>query len=250
MATDTTSAGKITAERPALVALGAVALLAAVSAAISYSHMLEWARVNGDSGVNAWRGYLFPLSVDGSIVAASAIIYADARAGRRSDWLAYSLLGVGIAWSVVANVGHDWVSPIAAKLIAGWVPVSLAASVELLLRFIRRRREQAELIARKAEQSHRRATPRPVEAKPATEVAEEVVAPQLLRATGTEGGGERPDWMPEGATIAQAMKAYLVNVNPEANGVELDSKVGVPIFGAKPGYGRRIVREFRAERES
>jgi hypothetical protein len=52
------------------VALMAVALVGGIAAAISYSHMLDWAKANGDVNAHEWRAYLFPLSVDGAIVAA------------------------------------------------------------------------------------------------------------------------------------------------------------------------------------
>ncbi|MGH3659866.1 MAG: DUF2637 domain-containing protein, partial [Micromonosporaceae bacterium] len=87
-----------------------------------------------------WRAMLFPLAVDGLLVAASVVLLADSRAGRHPDWLAYLLATTGAAVSVAANVAHDWTHPVAATAIAGWPPVALLGSYELLMRLLRRLR--------------------------------------------------------------------------------------------------------------
>ena len=48
--------------------IAAVFLLAGIAAVVSYSHMYELAQRHGEP---AWRAALFPLSVDGMIVASS-----------------------------------------------------------------------------------------------------------------------------------------------------------------------------------
>ena len=88
------NAGDARAERPgrgtAVAGVGTVAVSAAV---ISYSHVMELARRAGETRMATW---LLPLSIDGAIAAAVAVILADSRAGRRprgltcyswhSDW--------------------------------------------------------------------------------------------------------------------------------------------------------------------
>lgn len=128
----------------ALALLGMLAVVVVV-AAISYSHMYDWAKANAEP---EWRARLSPISADGAILAASIVMYVDARMRHRADWLAYVIVVSNILWSVFANVVHDWSSPVAAKLIAGWPPVTLAATVELLLRFSRRLRERSDELAR------------------------------------------------------------------------------------------------------
>ncbi|WP_274518790.1 DUF2637 domain-containing protein [Streptomonospora alba] len=78
-----------------------VCLLAAIAAVVSYAHMFELALRHGEP---AWRAGLFPLSVDGMIVAASMSLLSDARQGRRGGALPWILLIVGSAASLAANV--------------------------------------------------------------------------------------------------------------------------------------------------
>ncbi len=70
-------------------------------AVISYSHMFELARRHGEPD---WRAALFPLSVDGMIVASSMTLLADAHRGRRGGPLPWSLLILGGLASLAANV--------------------------------------------------------------------------------------------------------------------------------------------------
>ncbi len=112
-----------------------VAVVAAIAGAISYGHMHDWASANGEP---AWRALLFPLSVDGLLIAASVVLLADSRAERPADKLAYVLVVVASLVSVTANVAHDWVSRIAEISIAGWPPLALVGSYELLMRLLRR----------------------------------------------------------------------------------------------------------------
>jgi hypothetical protein len=256
------------------VALVAVAVVGGIAAVISYSHMLDWAKANEDA-VSEWRSFLFPVSVDGAIVAASAVLYADSRAGRKADWLAYLIVIVGVLWSIVANVAHDTTGWGAQKGIAAWPPVALALVVEMVFRFVRRMSEQAEELAEVEAEAQRVAEQRAAEA---ARLAEEKAAEEIkteerrreraerreqrqqpleeseaevfqLRATGTDGA-ERPAWLIEGATAEQAMHAYLAAVNPTATGAELDRIVGVPYFGTTPGYGRKAARKWREQQES
>lgn len=267
---------------PVGVALLAASSLGSIVAAISYSHMLDWAKANGDTGPDEWRAYLFPLSVDGAIVAASAVIYADVRAGRKADKLAYFVAVVGMLWSIVANVAHDVTGWLAAKAIAGWPAIALAVVVELVFRFVRRMREQADSLAAAEREAAERAEAARVEAEriaaEAARIAEEAAIRKAeaeqrrreraeqrerekveqreepeaeviqLRTTGT-GGVERPTWLIEGATAEQAMRSYLANVDNEANGAELDREVGRPYFGTSDGYGRKVARTWREEQQ-
>lgn len=266
---------------PVGVALFATSSLVGIVAAISYSHMLDWAKANGDTGADEWRAFLFPLSVDGAVVAASAVIYADARAGRKADKLAYFVAVVGMAWSVIANVAHDKTGWLAEKAIAGWPAVALAVVVELVFRFVRRMREQADQLAAAEREAAERAEAARIEAEriaaEEARAAEEAAARKAeteqrrrekaeqrerekaeqepeaevlqLRATGTDGT-ERPAWLVEGATAEQAMRNYLATVDSSATGADLDRMVGVPYFGTTPGYGRRVRREWRQQQES
>jgi hypothetical protein len=261
------------------VALIAVAIVGGIAAVISYSHMLDWAKANEDAA-SEWRSFLFPISVDGAIMAASAVLYADSRAGRKADKLAYAIVTIGVLWSIVANVAHDTTGWGAQKGIAAWPPVALALVVEMVFRFVRRMSEQADALAKAAAEAQRLAEEAQAEADRLAEekAAEEARAEERrreraekreraeqrqreqppeepeaevfqLRATGTDGG-ERPAWLIEGATAEQAMHSYLGTVDASATGADLDRIVGVPYFGTTPGYGRKVARKWREQQES
>lgn len=242
------------------LAVFAVLAVTGIAAVISYSHMNDWALANHEPD---WRARLFPLSVDGSILAASLVLYADSRAGRRADKLAYLITVSGLGWSVGANIGHTWVDPLAAKMIAGWPPIAMFLSVELLFRFARRTRGQADAEVRKATKQ-KAAPPAPVaEDRPVTVPKPRPAPaprpePEPVAAPVDDGQPEGlplhsvpsdwPDWLPAGANAGQACIAYLTKVNPDAKATEVDEEVGKYIR-MSDGYARRKVREFDLSRQ-
>ncbi|MCK9931285.1 DUF2637 domain-containing protein [Frankia sp. Mgl5] len=110
----------------------AVATVAAVAGFVSYRHMRGVALQYGE---DAMTSAVLPFSVDGLIVAASMTMLADRRAGRRRSWLSYTLLMLGACASLAANVLHAEPTT-AARIIAGWPPLALLGSYELLMRQI------------------------------------------------------------------------------------------------------------------
>ncbi|TQN32697.1 uncharacterized protein DUF2637 [Haloactinospora alba] len=115
------------------ITLAAVLLLAVIAAVVSYAHMFELALGHGEP---AWRAGLFPLSVDGMIVAASMSLLSDAGQGRRGGVLPWTLLIVGSAASLAANVAVAdptvW-----SRVIHAWPAFALIGSYELLMRQFR-----------------------------------------------------------------------------------------------------------------
>lgn len=223
------------------LAIIAVVGVAAIGFAISYSHMFDWALANGEP---EWRATLFPLSVDGSILAASLVLYADSRAGRRASLLAYFITVIGIGWSIGANIGHGWISWIAAMLIAGWPPIAMALSVELFFKFIRRWRGQADAEVRKAARrkpAEPIAAPEPEQVEASVEPEREPVQLPLPRPE----SGQHPTWMPEQATARTAALAFLA-VNPDADAPTLRKALD-PHFSIDASYARRIVRAHGAQ---
>lgn len=111
----------------------AVLLLAAIAAVVSYSHMYDLALRHGEP---AWRAALFPLSVDGMVVAASMTLLSDARQGRRGGLLPWGLLILGSLASLAANIAVAdptmW-----SRIIHAWPSVALIGGYELLMRQFR-----------------------------------------------------------------------------------------------------------------
>jgi len=103
----------------------AVALVAAVA---SYEHMRALAELAGEG----WRSWLLPISVDGLAVAASMTMLVRRRAGERAGALPWVALLLGLGASLAANVAAA-APTVAGRLVAGWPPVGLLLSYELLL---------------------------------------------------------------------------------------------------------------------
>lgn len=113
--------------------IAAVLLLAVIASVVSYSHMYELALRHGEP---EWRAALFPLSVDGMIVASSMTLLSDARNGRKGGLLPWSLLIIGSAASLAANVAvadpKMW-----SRIIHAWPSFALIGAHELLMREFR-----------------------------------------------------------------------------------------------------------------
>jgi hypothetical protein len=239
--------GRVELVTVVVLVLLALTAVIAVAVAISYSHMFDWALINGEP---RWRAHLSPISVDGAMLAASLVMYADARMRNRKDWLAYLTMIAGVVWSVLANMNHDWVSPMAAKAIAAWPPLALAVSVELVLRFVRRLRERSEVQAHKIEKTQVRVEPKAA-AAPRPMPAPQAIRSEPLSLDGLTVEMSMAGWAPSDydGNLGEAMRGYLEKVNPEASGSELWTTVG-PFFGRTgkdSGMGRTIARKFKED---
>ncbi|WP_433015095.1 DUF2637 domain-containing protein [Kribbella sp. CA-294648] len=232
--TDTTVTGPSVWERRTLLAatVAVVTGVAGIAAAISYGHMHDWASANGEP---SWRALLFPLSVDGLLIAASAVLLADSRSGRKADWLAWALVVVGSLVSVTANVAHDWVARAAEIAIAGWPPLALVGSYELLMRLLRRLRlpvavdTEAVVVETLPDSAGAEPTePHPVRPAPRKK------APAKARAT---AGKSRPSREPEAREWWERERAE----GREPSGAAVARSVGVD-----GSLGRRWLREWQA----
>ena len=109
-----------------------VASVASVAGYASYVHQRAFALQGGADAVSA---ALWPLSVDWLLLLATVGLLNSARddVGRRARavvWLAFLL---GIAVSLAANVAAAPAMAWKPMLVAGWPPVALLLSVELLV---------------------------------------------------------------------------------------------------------------------
>ncbi|MBN1171086.1 MAG: DUF2637 domain-containing protein [Micromonosporaceae bacterium] len=110
------------------IAVLTVSGLAGLAGWISYRHMVLLARRSGHSGIDA---HAFPLTVDGLDLIGVLVLLADRRTGRRSGALPWTVLGIGAAASVVANIA---VAPgnAVARAISGWSAIALLAAAKML----------------------------------------------------------------------------------------------------------------------
>ena len=114
--------------------IGCVTLLALIAGTVSYLHMHALVALHGQPG---WVAALTPLSVDGTIVAASTTLLADSRSGERGGFLPWALLIVGSVASLAANVAVAEPTTIG-RVIAAWPSFALIGSYEMLMRQVRR----------------------------------------------------------------------------------------------------------------
>ena len=119
----------------AITAAGGVAVVALTAAVISFSHVRRLAVEAGETELAAW---LLPISIDGAIVAAVAVILADSRAGRRPAGLTWLLLLLGLTSSLAANIASAEPT-LTARAVAAWPPIALALGIEVLAGRARRR---------------------------------------------------------------------------------------------------------------
>lgn len=111
-----------------------VTVVAVTAAVISFEHVRTLALRAGERELTSW---LLPVSIDGAIAAAVAVLLADSRAGRRSAALAWLLLAMGLASSLAANVASAHPST-TARAVAAWPPLALALGIEVLAGLVRR----------------------------------------------------------------------------------------------------------------
>lgn len=123
------------AEIIAAVTVATIVLLVVslAAGAQSWGHMYDWARLNKEPH---WRALLFPIGVDGAIIASTVVLYIDHRLQRPGHKLAQVLLAVGVIISVVANVLHDMPGVVAAKSISAIGPLCLFGIFHLFGQFI------------------------------------------------------------------------------------------------------------------
>jgi hypothetical protein len=105
-------------------------VVAAVAAYASYLHQRAFAL---QGGADATSATLWPLSVDGLLLLVTVGLLTPARhAGRRTRFVVWLAFLLGIAVSLAANIAAAPTLAWQPVLVAGWPPVALLLSVELL----------------------------------------------------------------------------------------------------------------------
>jgi hypothetical protein len=125
---------------------GAV-LVAAFAFGVSYTHIYDLGRANGQ---HAWAAKLLPLSVDLLIVVASLVMFLQRRYDEKpadlAKWLPRGMLYAGIVATIAANVfyGLHWTG--LAPYVSAWPAAVFAAVVETV--FVAVRPVQREAVKR------------------------------------------------------------------------------------------------------
>jgi len=115
----------------------AVLLVAAIAAVVSFIHIEHLAVTHGQTQLAAW---LLPVSVDGTVAAASLSMLWAARCGLPTPWLARCMLTLGVLATLGANIGYGAPYGLSGELLSGWPAVAFVGSVEMVLSMVRRAR--------------------------------------------------------------------------------------------------------------
>ena len=112
----------------------AVVAVAGVAAYVSYWHTVDVVTGRGEPGM---IGHLYPVVIDGIIVAASRVLLDAARHAERAPRLAWWLLGSGVAVTLAANVTYGAQTGLSSALWAAWPAFAFVGCYELLMLLVR-----------------------------------------------------------------------------------------------------------------
>lgn len=119
----------------------AVVAVAGVAAYISYWHAVTVVEHHGETGIT---GHLYPVLIDGIVVAASMVVLDAARHLEDAPKLAWCLLGSGIAVTLAANVAYGLAFGFAGAAWASWPAFAFVGCFELLMMLVRAAARRAE----------------------------------------------------------------------------------------------------------
>src|SRR5215472_5178741 len=151
----------------------AVLLVAGIAAVVSFVHIEHLAVTHGQTPLAAW---LLPVSIDGTVVAASLVMLQAARAGIRTPWLARLMLGLAVTATLAANVAYGWPAGPAWSVLSGWPALAFIGCAEMALGMVRRTTRKA------APETNRNASSGPA-ARPARKTSPKARASGLDAAT-------------------------------------------------------------------
>jgi MFS family permease len=115
-------------------AVAAVLAVAVVAALISYRHAVVVVTRHGEPGT---VGHLYPVVIDGLIVAASMVLLDSARHDERAPVLSLWLLGAGIGATLAANVLAGVSAGVLGAIVAAWPAAAFVGCYELLMMLVR-----------------------------------------------------------------------------------------------------------------
>jgi hypothetical protein len=111
-----------------------------MATAVSFVHIEHLAVTDGQTLLAA---LLLPLSIDGTVAAASLVMLRAARADLGTPRLARFMLALAVTATMAANVGYGLPFGVAGALISGWPAIAFVGSVEMVIGMVRRTRPSA-----------------------------------------------------------------------------------------------------------
>lgn len=95
----------------------AVLLVAAIAATVSFVHIEHLAVTHGQTWLAA---VLLPVSIDGTVAAASLVMLRAAREGQGTPWLARFMLVLAVTATLAANIAYGVPYGLAGAALSGW----------------------------------------------------------------------------------------------------------------------------------
>jgi Protein of unknown function (DUF2637) len=114
--------------------VAAVVAVAGVAAYVSYWHAVDVVTAHREPGM---IGHLYPVVIDGIIVAASMVLLDAARHSEAPPRLAWWLLWAGIVVTLAANVTYGELGGWASAAWAAWPAAAFVGCYELLMLLVR-----------------------------------------------------------------------------------------------------------------
>ncbi len=115
----------------------AVLVVAAIAAVISFTHIDHLAITHGQTVLSA---ALLPLSIDGTVAAASLVMLRSARMKLPTPKLARVMLTLAVLATLACNVLYGAGFGIVGALLSGWPAVAFIGCAEMAISMIRRSR--------------------------------------------------------------------------------------------------------------
>jgi hypothetical protein len=209
----------VTGDKYRTLTAAAVLLVAAIAAVISFVHIEHLAVTRGQTFLAA---LLLPISIDGTVAAASLVMLRAARTGLGTPWLARVMLGLSVAATLAANVAYGARFGPAGALLSGWPAVAFIGSAEMAIGMVRKH-------AKPAPGAKPESAVAPVTVSPVKPVAEATVKTTARTPRTRQRGASRPD------TRERKARAILTR-QPEISGAELGRAIG-----ASPRTGQRLL---------
>jgi hypothetical protein len=113
-----------------MCAYAGAAVVGAVAAVVSFGHLRSVALSAGEGELAA---ALLPVSVDGLLISAAAVMVADKQAKRTPRMSARVAFGIGCIATVAGNVASATPTPLG-WAVAAWAPLALLLVTEMLVR--------------------------------------------------------------------------------------------------------------------
>ena len=113
----------------------AVLFVAGIAAVVSFVHIQDLAVTHGQTPLAAM---LLPLSIDGTVAAASLVMLRAARNRIGTPWLARTMLALAVLATLAANVGYGLPYGIPGALLSGWPAVAFVGCAEMAIGMVRR----------------------------------------------------------------------------------------------------------------